>query len=182
MPLRNTAEHYGSLAKFLHWSIVILVIVQYFLAETADELPDGPDKLEWLTRHKSVGLLVFMLAVARIVWKIAHKGLPAPVGEGRLKKAAAAGHGLLYLLILALPFSGWAMTSAAGYPASFFGWFEFPALVAENHDLHERLEGVHEALFYAVVVVAVGHALAALYHHFVLKDDVLRRMSPFGRR
>ena len=182
MPLRNTAENYGSLAKFLHWSIVILIIAQYFMAETADELPDGLEKLQLITRHKSVGMLVFGLALARIAWKAMNKGLPAPVGEGLVKKAAAAGHGLLYLLILAMPLSGWAMSSAANYPVTFFGWFQFPSLVAENHDLHELLEEVHEALFYTVVIVAAGHALAALYHHFVLKDDVLRRMSPFGRK
>lgn len=182
MPLRNTAEHYGALAKFLHWSIVILIIVQYFLAESADELPDGIAKLQILSRHKSIGMLVLLLAVARILWKLANKGLPAPAGTGWMKKSAAAGHGLLYLLILLQPISGWAMSSAANYPVTFFGWFQFPALVAQNHNLHETLQDVHEALFYILVVVAVGHALAAVYHHFFLKDDVLRRMSPFGRR
>jgi cytochrome b561 len=73
------------------------------------------------------------------------------------------------------------MSSAANYPVTLFGWFQFPALVAENKGLHETLEGVHEALFYAMLVVAVVHILAALYHHFVLKDGVLRRMLPFSR-
>jgi cytochrome b561 len=182
MPLRNTTEDYGSLAKFLHWTIVILIVVQYVLAETADELPDGLEKLQVLTRHKSFGMLILGLAIVRIAWKLMNKGRPAPVGEGPLKKAAAAGHGLLYLLLLVMPLSGWAMSSAANYPVTFFGWFQFPALVAENHDLHEALEDVHEALFYTLLVVAIGHIVAALYHHFILKDDVLRRMSPLGRR
>jgi cytochrome b561 len=182
MPLRNTAENYGSLAKLLHWSILLLIIVQYFLAESADEMPDGPGKLQVLGQHKSRGMLLRLLAVVRIAWKVANRGLPAPVGEGLMKKAAAAGHGLLYLLILVQPLSGWAMSSAAGYPVSLFGAFQFPALVGANPELHEVLEEVHEALFVTLVVVAVLHAAAALYHHFVLKDDVLRRMSPFGRR
>ncbi len=182
MPLRNTVENYGSLAKFLHWTIVVLIIVQYVLAETADELPDGLEKLQVLTRHKSFGVLVLGLALVRIAWKLLNRGLPAPVGDGWMKKAAAAGHGLLYLLILAVPISGWAMSSAANYPVTFFGWFQLPALVAKNHDLHEILEETHEALFWVLAVVAIGHALAALYHHFLLKDDVLKRMSPFGRR
>jgi len=182
MPLRNTDENYGSLAKFLHWTIVILIVVQYVLAETADELPDGLEKLQVLTRHKSFGMLILGLAIVRIAWKLMNKGRPAPVGEGLMKKAAAAGHGLLYLLLLVMPVSGWAMSSAANYPVTFFGWFQFPALVAENHDLHEALEDVHEALFYTLLVVAIGHIVAALYHHFILKDDVLRRMSPLGRR
>ncbi|HEX7375025.1 MAG TPA: cytochrome b [Steroidobacteraceae bacterium] len=180
--MRNTSENYGSLAKFLHWTIVILIISQYVLAETADDLPNGLEKLQVLTRHRSFGMLILGLALARIAWKLMNRGLPAPVGEGALKKAAAAGHGLLYLLILLVPVSGWAMSSAANYPVTFFGWFQFPSLVAENHDLHELLEEVHETLFYTIVVVAVGHALAALYHHYVLKDDVLRRMLPFRRK
>jgi cytochrome b561 len=182
MPLRNTTEDYGSLAKFLHWTIVILIVVQYVLAETADELPDGLEKLQVLTRHKSFGMLILGLAIVRIAWKLMNRGRPAPVGEGRMKKAAAAGHGLLYLLLLVMPLSGWAMSSAANYPVTFFGWFQFPALVAENHDLHEVLEDVHETLFYTLLVVAIGHIVAALYHHFILKDDVLKRMSPLGRR
>ena len=182
MPLRNTAGNYGSLAKFLHWSIVVLIIVQFFLAESADELPDGIEKLQLLTRHKSIGMLVLLLAIARILWKVANKGLPAPVGTGMLKKAAAAGHGLLYLLILLQPISGWAMSSAANYPVTFFGWFQFPALVVANHDLHEFLEDVHEVLFDGLVAVAALHIAAALYHHFFLKDDVMRRMLPFSRR
>jgi cytochrome b561 len=84
-------------------------------------------------------------------------------------------------LILAQPISGWVMSSAANYPVTLFGWFQFPALVGENHDLHESLEDVHEFLFYAMLVVALAHVAAALYHHFVLKDGVLRRMLPFAR-
>lgn len=181
MPLRNTAEHYGALAKLLHWTIVVLIVVQYFLAESADELPDGIEKLKILYWHKSIGMLVLLLAVLRILWKLANRGLPAPAGTGSLRKAATAGHGLLYLLILLQPISGWAMASAANFPVTFFSWYQFPALVATNHDLHEKLQDVHEALFYVLVTVAVLHIAAALYHHFLLKDDVLRRMLPFGR-
>jgi cytochrome b561 len=181
MPLRNTAEAYGSLAKFLHWAIVLLIVPQYFLAEAADELPNGIEKLQILNWHKSLGMMVLLLALARIGWKVVNHGLPGPIGEPWQRKAAAAGHGLLYLLILAQPISGWAMSSAANYPVTLFGWFQFPALVAENHDLHETLEEVHEVFFYSLIAVAAVHIAAALYHHFALKDGVLRRMLPFSR-
>lgn len=180
MPLRNTANSYGAVAKLLHWGIVILIIAQYVLAEAAEELEDGPDKLATLANHKSVGMLILILALVRIGWKLANRGLPQPVPMARPQQiAAAAGHGLLYLLILVLPLSGWLMASAAGSPPAFFGLFEFPSLVAANHDLHEALEEVHEALFSAVVVVAVLHAAAAVFHHAWMKDDTLRRMLPF---
>jgi cytochrome b561 len=182
MQWRNSTSSYGAVAKFLHWGIVILIIVQYFLAEAAEELPDGPGKLDMITRHKSRGMLLLLLALARIGWKLANRGLPPPVPMPNAQRiAAAAGHGLLYLLLLAQPITGWMMSSAANYPVTFFGLFQFPALVGANHDLQEALEEVHELLFQALVVIAVVHALAALYHHLWMKDDTLRRMLPFAR-
>lgn len=182
MPWRNTAEAYGSVAKFLHWSIVLLLIPQYFLAEAAEEAADGTlEQASLYGWHKSLGLLVLLLAVARIAWKIANRPYPATLGSvAWQRKAASAGHGILYLLILLQPLSGWLMSSAAGAPVAMFG-LPFPALLGENHDLHEALEEVHELLFNVLLVVALVHAAAALYHHFVLKDGVLRRMLPFAR-
>ncbi|MGI9245960.1 MAG: cytochrome b [Steroidobacteraceae bacterium] len=184
MPLRNTAEAYGSLARFLHWSIVLLLILQWFLAERAHDLPDdSAEQATMMGWHISLGMTVLLLALVRIGWKVANGGHPSALGQvAWQRKAAAAGHGLLYLLILLQPLSGWLMTSAGGYPVGLFGWFDFPALGAENHDLHESLEDVHEFLFNALVVVAAVHVAAALYHHFLLKDDTLRRMLPFSRR
>jgi cytochrome b561 len=181
MPLRNTAATYGSLAKFLHWAIVLLILPQYFLVEAAEELPNGLEKLQLMTWHKSLGMLVLILALVRIAWKVMNKGLPDPIGVAWQRKAAAAGHGLLYLLILAQPLTGWIMSSSANYPVTLFNGFQFPAIVGENHDLHELMEEVHEVLFFAMLTVAAVHVAAALYHHVVLKDGVLRRMLPFAK-
>jgi cytochrome b561 len=182
MQWRNTADSYGALAKFLHWAIVILIIAQYVIIEAAEELPDGLEKFAMVTRHKSLGMLVLGLALVRIAWKLLNKGRPAHVPMPRPQRiAATAGHGLLYVLILAQPISGWMMSSAANYPVTFFGWFQFPALVRASDELHEFYEEVHEFLFSALLVVTVVHVLAALYHHFIQKDDTLRRMLPFGR-
>lgn len=181
MQWRNSADTYGALAKCLHWAIVVLIIAQYVIIETADEMPKGPAKFAQIDLHKSVGMTILILAVIRILWRIANRGTPVPVVMPRAQQiAAAAGHGLLYLLILIVPLSGWAMSSAANYPVTLFGWIQFPAIVGTNHDLHETLEDVHEVLFDSVVVVATLHAVAALYHHFVMKDSSLRRMLPFG--
>ena len=183
MQWRNSTGGYGAVAKFLHWGIVILIIVQYLLAEAAEELEDGPEKFATIANHKSVGMLILLLALARIGWKIVNRGLPQPVPMARPQRIAmAAGHGILYLLLLALPFSGWMMSTAAGYPTAFFGLFELPMLMGENHDLHEALEEVHETLFNAVAVLALLHALAAVFHHVWLKDDTLRRMLPWASR
>ncbi len=181
MPLRNTAEAYGSLARFLHWAIVILIVALWLLHEGAENAgEDTPQRAALMGWHISLGMTVLLLAIARIGWRIANGRHPAPLGDVVWQhKAAAAGHGLLYLLILAQPVSGWLVVSTAGRPVSFFGLFDFPSLAAKNHDLHEAMEGLHEWLFNALVVVAVVHVAAALYHHLRLKDDTLRRMSPF---
>lgn len=180
MQWRNSPQGYGAVAKFLHWSIVILIIAQYVIIESAGELADGPEKLAVIARHKSLGMLVLVLALVRIAWKLANGRNPGPVPMPRAQRiAAAGGHGLLYVLILAQPLSGWLMSSAAGYPPGFFGLFEFPMLVGKDHGAHEFYEEVHELLFNAIVAIAVLHALAALYHHVLKKDDTLRRMLPF---
>jgi cytochrome b561 len=183
MQWRNTTYNYGAFAKLLHWTIVILIIAQYVIIEAVEELPDGVEKFSQISLHKSVGMIVLLLAIARIGWKLANRGNPAPVPmPGWQKKAAATGHGLLYLLILLQPLSGWAMSSAANYPVTLFGWFQFPALVSPDRDLLEGLEELHEVLFTILAIVALVHAAAAIYHHFWLKDDTLRRMLPFGRK
>ncbi len=182
MQWRNSRYSYGTIAKTLHWAIVLLIILQYVLAETADELPNGVEKLALLSRHKSFGMLILGLVIVRILWKLANRGRPAPVPMPAPQRiAAAAGHGLLYLLLLAQPISGWMMSASANYPVTFFGLFQFPAIIAPDQELHETLEEVHEVLFYSLAIIAILHALAALYHHFWMKDDALRRMLPFAR-
>ena len=101
-------------------------------------------------------------------------------GTGRRTTAFVISF-VLYLLLLVMPVTGWMLTSAAEHPVAFFGLFELPAIVGPDHDLHESLEDVHEALFNAIAAIAVLHALAAVYHHVWMKDDTLRRMLPFGK-
>ena len=185
MSLRNTQERWGSLAMAFHWAIVILILTQFVLANMAESLPLGMAKLATLARHKSVGITILGLAALRLGWRISNRGhnppLPADL-KGYERFLAHLTHEGLYLLLFAMPLTGWMMSSAANYPVTFFGWFRFPALVGANKELHEVYEEVHEFLFSALLVITVVHVLAALYHHFIQKDDTLRRMLPFGRR
>jgi cytochrome b561 len=183
MNWRNTTYSYGAMAKLLHWSIVLLVIAQFVFASLADDLPDGAEQLEMLGRHKSFGMLILLLALARIAWRLGNPTPLPPPGTPRWQRIAAAStHGILYLLILAQPLVGWAMSSAGGHPVALFDWFTFPAILGPDHDLHEALEEVHEVLAGTILAVAALHLAAALYHHFLLGDDVLRRMLPFGAK
>ena len=180
MSLRNTLSSYGSVAKLLHWSIVLLIIAQVVLAKMAEDLPNGLRKLELLAWHKSGGMLIFMLAVLRLGWRLANpQPAPPPGTPGWQRLAASVSHRLLYALILIQPLTGWIMSSYKNYPVSFYGLFQWPDLVAPDEGMHELFEEVHEWLARALVTLAIIHASAALYHHFGRKDDVLRRMLPF---
>ena len=182
MPFRNTAETYGSFSKFLHWAIVLLIVGQWLLAETAEDAGKGtPERASLMGWHISFGMLVLLLALVRLGWKLANKGKPDGVGVAWQRSAASMGHALLYLLILAQPITGWIVSSSANSPVTLFGWFQFPAIVGHDRPLHETMEDVHKFLFYTLLAVVAAHIAAALFHHLVLKDGVLRRMLPFAK-
>jgi cytochrome b561 len=181
MQLRNTTARWGSVAQFLHWLIVALIITQVLLALSAERL-HGIAKLAMLARHKSVGITILMLAVVRLVWRLVNPTPPLPTTLKPYERLLANfTHAALYLLIFAMPITGWIMTSARGFPASWFNLFQLPDLVAKNRALYETMQETHEALAWTLGAVASLHLLAALKHHFVLKDTVLRRMLPFTK-
>jgi len=179
MAIRNTVHRWGVVAQLLHWLIVVLIITQFTLATLFDDLPPSARKLALLARHKSVGITILMLAVLRLLWRWTN---PTPTLPDTLKpwerSLARLTHALLYALLFAVPLAGWMMSSARGFPVSWFGFFTLPDLVPKNKALYEVLLTTHGILAWTLGVVAIIHMLAALKHHFVLKDDVLRRMLP----
>jgi cytochrome b561 len=179
MGLRNTTERWGAVSQLLHWLIVLLLIVQVTLAEMADELPVGVKKLTLLARHKSVGITILGLALLRLAWRLRN---PTPLLPGTLKPyeraLARVTHVMLYVLLFAMPLSGWMMSSARGFPVSWFHIFQLPDLVSKNKALYEALVTTHVTLAVVLAVVVTLHVAGALKHHFIHKDDVLRRMLP----
>ena len=182
MTLGNTPRRWGAISQALHWVIVALVITQFVLASIADDLPLGMRKLAVLANHKSVGITVLGLAIVRLIWKRLSPGPALPVQmKPWERRLAGASHHLLYLLMFATPLAGWCMSSAKNYSVSWFNLFPLPNLVSPNETLYDFLHVAHEALAWTLASVAVLHAVAALRHHFIGKDDVLRRMLPFSR-
>ena len=183
MPLRNTTTRWGSVAQLLHWTIVALIIVQYVLASIADDLPLGLKKLIVLARHKSFGITILMLAVIRLGWRLANREHPPIPNDLKPYERALAHftHVSLYILLFAQPITGWIMSSARKFPVSWFNLVQLPDFVAANRPLYDVLHSVHMWLSWALIAVAVLHIGAALKHHFVLRDDVLRRMLPFTK-
>jgi cytochrome b561 len=180
MALWNTTRRWGAVAQLLHWLIVVLIVVQVTLALMADDLPLGMKKLALLARHKSVGITILMLAILRLAWRWFN---PTPQLPPTLRSweqtLARLTHFLLYALLFAMPLSGWLMSSARGFPVSWFGYFQLPDLVPKNHALYEALVTTHDSLAWVLGAVVALHVAAALKHHFMLRDDVLRRMLPF---
>jgi cytochrome b561 len=182
MALRNTTRRWGALAQLFHWLIVALVIVQVTLAEMADDLPNDVRKLTLLARHKSFGITILMLVILRLAWRAANPHPPLPDNlKPYERKLAHFSHAALYTLLFAIPLSGWTMSSARGFPVSWFGFFQLPDLVPKSRPLYDFLLGTHVSLVCVLGAVVALHIAGALKHHFVHKDDVLKRMLPFTR-
>ncbi|QNN47539.1 cytochrome b [Thermomonas brevis] len=181
MPTPFPRTDWSALSKALHWLIAALILAMAWIGLTMGDMPNGPDKIATYALHKSIGLSIFALAALRLGWRL-YAGAPAPVtGTPRWQeRIASATHVALYVLLLALPLTGWLLNSAAGFPLQWFGLFNLPSIAARDEALHTLAVQTHEALFWALAVLVVMHAAAALYHHLFLGDATLARMLPRG--
>jgi cytochrome b561 len=179
MPNRSIPSRYGAVAQALHWVIAALIVTQFTLAWMSADLPLGMHKLALLARHKSFGMTVLMLAVLRLAWRLTHAAPALPAGMTPIERfLARATHVAFYLLLFAMPLTGWMMSSAKNYSVSWFGLFTWPNLISPNEGSFNILKTTHETLSNVLFAIAVLHILAALKHHFWNKDDVLLRMLP----
>jgi cytochrome b561 len=177
MQIKNTPQNYGLVAKFFHWLMALLIIGIVSVGLYMTDLPIGTLKLKLYGLHKEFGLLVLMLVMLRIVWRIGNIAplLPASM-PGWQKLAANSVHWAFYGFMFAMPLSGWAMSSAAGFPPSFFGLFVLPGLIAPDQEKMVLLKTIHQYLAYGLIAAFCAHVAAALQHHFIDKDNTLRKM------
>ncbi|HXJ54656.1 MAG TPA: cytochrome b [Burkholderiales bacterium] len=177
--LANTAESWGTPAKFFHWTVAVLILVQIALGFTAAAWRLSPMKLELFVWHKSTGVLILVLMLARLAWRLGNPSPALPANTPPWERTAAhASHALLYGLALALPLSGWVINSAAGVPFSVFWLVPLPSIVAPDERLEELAKLAHLSLLIALCLVLAVHIGAALRHHFIKRDSVLLRMLP----
>ena len=170
---------YTRTAKSLHWLMALLIIGLVPLGLYMHELPLSPQKLQLYSWHKWAGVTVFVLLLVRVSWRLTHQPPALPWHMSKTEQLAAhAGHIVLYLLMLAIPVSGWLMSSAKGIQTVWFGVLPIPDLLAKDKELGNALAELHEILSWTMVAVLVAHVGAALKHHFIDKDDVLKRMMP----
>ncbi|HEX8755031.1 MAG TPA: cytochrome b/b6 domain-containing protein, partial [Steroidobacteraceae bacterium] len=183
MAIRNTRERWGSLSQLLHWIIVALIALQAALGLTGLLLPLGMQKLAVLARHKSIGITILGLAALRLLWRWLNPTPPLPSNlRPHERFLAHFTHAALYILLFAMPLTGWIMSSARGFPVSWFNMAQLPDLVPKSETLYGAMVTTHAALAIALALVVALHIAGALKHHFVLKDDTLRRMLPSAAR
>jgi cytochrome b561 len=172
---------YTAIAKFFHWGMALVIAGLMALGFVMTDLPLSPDKLQYYAWHKWAGVSVFMLVWLRLLWRAFNPPPAYPNSMSPwLQRVAHLGHVALYGLMIAIPLSGWLFSSAKGVQTVWFGVLPLPDLLEKDKELAHLLQEVHESLNYLLLFLLAGHVGAALKHHWVDKDDILKRMLPHG--
>lgn len=176
LPATAIATRYDAVARALHWSMALLILAAFALGLTIDDFPRAW-KLTMIELHKGIGIAILLLLGFRLIWRLAHR--PPPVeGSALLGVAAKLGHAALYLLMALIPIIGLVYSVRRGQSFD-FGLFSLPALQApEPREVTRPIREIHEWAAFALIGLAGLHAVAALWHHLIRKDDTLRRMLP----
>lgn len=174
----NRPERYATPSILLHWLVALLIVVGFGLGLTLSGMPLSPTKFKLIGWHKWLGISVLALLALRLAGRLLW---PAPALPGTMSPlaqlAAKGGHLALYALMLAVPLTGWLMSSAYGIPVVYLGLLPLPDLIAANETLAHQLKEVHELLNWTLALAVAGHVLVAFKHHFIDRDGLLFRMS-----
>ena len=174
--LTNTDNRFGVIVILLHWVMAILIIGLLAVGIYMTRIPISAQMLKFYGWHKEWGILALMLVTVRLAWRfrsITPSLTSLPHWEAI---AARSAHWAFYLFMFALPICGWLITSAAGLPVSFFGWFVLPDLISPNEEQRVLFTNIHKWLGYGLIATFFLHVSAALKHHFINKDDIMLRM------
>jgi cytochrome b561 len=175
--LGQPTSGYTPVARALHWTTAALVIFMILAGFYIANVEDGPFGDEIYDLHKSVGILILPLILVRLLYRLTHKPPPLPADMPFIEQLAAhANHWGLYVMLIAQPIVGWIATSAYRAPIPFFWLFNIPPIWREDRAFSDRPYVVHGWIGIAITVFVLGHIAAALFHHFIRKDDILVRM------
>ncbi|VUZ28011.1 Cytochrome b561 [uncultured Comamonas sp.] len=179
MPSAPSHSHYSATAKSLHWLMALMIFGLLGLGFYMQGLSLSPQKLQLYSWHKWAGVTVFLLAVVRLAWRAGHTPPALPGHMSTLERLGARlGHFALYVLMFAIPLSGWLMSSAKGIQTVWFGVLPLPDLLEKNKEIGNALQTLHAVLNLTLIAVLLAHVAGALKHHWFDKDDVLTRMLP----
>lgn len=183
----STPARYSTTAIALHWLLGLSLMALFGLGLYMTDLPFSPQRLKLYNWHKWAGVAILALSLARLLWRLMHRppALPHAVAArmpGWQKALHHGTHHLLYVLFFAVPLTGWAYSSAAGFPIVFLGVLPLPDFVAADKALAEAIKPWHAYSAYALATLAALHIAAALKHHAIDRDGLLARMWPAGKR
>jgi cytochrome b561 len=165
-------------ARSLHWLMAVLLLLQSIVGWIGHEMDRSPLKVDVMTAHKSLGITLLLLVAIRLLWRWTHPAPAPPPGTKPWEaRAARLSHAALYLLMIALPLSGWLSASTSLVPWKLWWFIPWPAIAPVDPHLHEIATELHEALVWSLAALLAIHIAAALRHHFVKRDTVLLRMS-----
>ena len=179
----TSPDRYSTVAIWLHWLIAAAVIANLLLGFYHDDFGKAAERsIMWW--HKSIGLTVLVLTVARLAWRLGHRPPPFdPVMKRWEIRLATLIHWLFYLMLVLIPLSGWLVASTGRSPVtSWFGIFDVPPLPLRGEDAHELMEEVHEILAKLMIGLIVLHVAGALKHHFEGHKHLIGRMAPWAYR
>jgi cytochrome b561 len=174
----STPVRYTTTAVALHWVLALALLGSFSLGLYMADLPLSPQRLKLYNWHKWAGITILALSFVRLMWRLTHRPPEDVAMSDWQRMAAHATHTLLYLLFFAVPLVGWAYSSAAGFPIVVYGVLPLPDFVPVDKALAEAIKPWHEGLAWAMAVLVLFHAAAALKHQFVDRDDLLARMWP----
>ena len=170
-------EKYDSTAITLHWLVALLIVIAFSVGHYMADLDLSPWKLKVFAWHKWVGVTIFGLVLLRVFWRSTHAVPALPAGMNELmKKLSGLAHFAIYLLMLAIPLTGWLHSSAAGVTVVYFNALTLPDLVGKDKELAHLFKEIHESLNWALLGLVILHVAAALKHQLVDKDNLLNRM------
>jgi len=175
----HVTHSYTSVAKLFHWGMALVLAGLISLGLLMTEMPLSPEKLQFYAWHKWAGVTVFVWVWLRLAWRWRH---PPPAYPSTMtplmQRLAHAGHAVLYCLMIVIPVTGWLLSSAKGVQTVWFGVVPLPDLLDKDKAMGHMLHEVHEALNNLLLTVMAGHVAAALKHHWIDRDDILKRMLP----
>jgi cytochrome b561 len=176
------AGRYDGLTMIFHWTTVVLVVALFALAETWDFVPHGEPRAVYQNLHVSLGILLAAVLVLRLIWRLSGGRRLPDLPAGIMGLLAKIMHVALYVLLMAQVTLGFLLRWYQGETFSFFGLFTIPPIVAPDRVADNIYQNRHNIVAWTIIVLAGGHALIALLHHYLLRDGILRRMLPTRSR
>ncbi len=181
--MNSNNSRYTSLAIGFHWLLALMICISFGVGLYMTSLAFSPQRLKLYNWHKWAGVTILALSAARLLWRLTHRAPPLPLTMPAWQRMAShASHLALYAAFFAVPLTGWAYSSAAGFPIVWFGLIPLPDLVDKNRELAAMIKPYHWIAAYSLATVVVIHIAAALKHHFIDRDTILKRMMPQSKK